>query len=211
MLQRSVRICVTICDEDLWWRTARICVTYPDMFHISSQFFFRISVHLAFPLWGFPSKSYGLSLQLAPHTGKLCTGWRRLIGCLKLQVSFRKRATNHRALLRKMAYEEKASYDPMPPCRESLSSEFFYLSLHSFPWTSLLTHTHWTAWRLKGECPKLQRAALWSICPSLQMFLTGSWGALCRGTSPWKLAAVLPVRELPRSTWMTSAGKQICA
>jgi len=30
------------------------------------------------------------------------TGWRRCIGCLKLQVSFRKRATNYRFLLRKM-------------------------------------------------------------------------------------------------------------
>ena len=30
------------------------------------------------------------------------TGWRRSIGCLKLQVIFRKRATNSRALLRKM-------------------------------------------------------------------------------------------------------------
>jgi len=31
-------------------------------------------------------------------------GWRRLIGCLQLQVKFRKRATNYRALLRKMTY-----------------------------------------------------------------------------------------------------------
>jgi len=30
-----------------------------------------------------------------------CTGWRRCIECLKLQVSFRKRATNHMALLKK--------------------------------------------------------------------------------------------------------------
>ena len=44
------------------------------------------------------------------------TGWRRLIGCLKLQVIFRKRATNYRALLRKMTYEDKASYDSSPPC-----------------------------------------------------------------------------------------------
>ena len=44
------------------------------------------------------------------------TGWRRLIGCLKLQVIFRKRATNYRALLRKMTYEDKASYDSTPPC-----------------------------------------------------------------------------------------------
>jgi len=35
------------------------------------------------------------------------TGWRKLIGCLKFQVIFHKRATNDRALLRKMTYEEK--------------------------------------------------------------------------------------------------------
>ena len=35
------------------------------------------------------------------------TGWRRLIGCLKLQVIFRKKATNYRALLRKMTYEDR--------------------------------------------------------------------------------------------------------
>ena len=44
------------------------------------------------------------------------TEWRRLIGCLKLQVIFRKRATNSRALLRKMTYEDKASCDSTPPC-----------------------------------------------------------------------------------------------
>ena len=44
------------------------------------------------------------------------TGWRRCIGCLNSQVSFRKRATNHRALLQKMTYEDKASYDSTPTC-----------------------------------------------------------------------------------------------
>jgi len=44
------------------------------------------------------------------------TGWRRPIGCLKLQVIFRKRATNYRALLQKMTYKDKASYDSTPPC-----------------------------------------------------------------------------------------------
>jgi len=33
----------------------------------------------------------------------------------KLQVIFRKRATIYRALLRKMTYEDKASYDSTPP------------------------------------------------------------------------------------------------
>ena len=40
----------------------------------------------------------------------------RPIGCLKLQVMFCKRATNYRALLRKMTCQDKASYDSAPPC-----------------------------------------------------------------------------------------------
>jgi len=55
--------------------------------------------------------SYEYSLNL-----NLYTGWRRLIGCLKSQVIARKRATNYRALLRKMTYKDKASYDFTPPC-----------------------------------------------------------------------------------------------
>jgi len=40
------------------------------------------------------------------------TGWRRHIGCLKSRVIFRKRATNNRALLRKMTCKEyETSYD----------------------------------------------------------------------------------------------------
>jgi len=45
-----------------------------------------------------------------------CTGWRRPIECLKLQVLFRERATNYRALLRKMTYADKASYGSSPLC-----------------------------------------------------------------------------------------------
>jgi len=43
------------------------------------------------------------------------TGWRRLIGCLKLQVLFGKRATNCRALLR-MTCKDKASCRSSPRC-----------------------------------------------------------------------------------------------
>jgi len=45
------------------------------------------------------------------------TGWRRLTGCLKLQVICRKRATNYRALLWKMTHEDQASNDSTPPCK----------------------------------------------------------------------------------------------
>jgi len=38
------------------------------------------------------------------------------IGFLKLQVSFRKRAPNYRALLRVLIYKDNASYASSPPC-----------------------------------------------------------------------------------------------
>ena len=45
-----------------------------------------------------------------------CTEWCRGIECIKLQVSFRKRATKNRVLLRKMTCKDKASYASSPPC-----------------------------------------------------------------------------------------------
>jgi len=46
----------------------------------------------------------------------LSAEWRRCIGRLKLQVSFRKRATNCRVLLRKITYTDKASCGILPLC-----------------------------------------------------------------------------------------------
>jgi len=44
------------------------------------------------------------------------TGWRRLIGCLELQVNCHNWATNYRALVREKTYEDRASCDATPPC-----------------------------------------------------------------------------------------------
>ena len=52
------------------------------------------------------------------------TGWQNLIGCLKLQVFFRKRATNYRALLQKMTYTDKASCDFRPPSISILGTSY---------------------------------------------------------------------------------------
>ena len=60
------------------------------------------------------------------------TRWRRLTGCLKLQVNFWKRATNYRALLRKMTYKDKASYGSLPPIYDCLMCVF------------LCDMTHWS-------------------------------------------------------------------
>jgi len=58
------------------------------------------------------------------------TGWRRPIGCLKLQVIFRNRATNHRAILRKTTCKAKASYDSTPPCTHNLWKRPLRNSIH---------------------------------------------------------------------------------
>jgi len=44
------------------------------------------------------------------------TGWRKPITCLKLHVVSRKKATNHRALLREMTYKHEVSYGSSSPC-----------------------------------------------------------------------------------------------
>jgi len=59
------------------------------------------------------------------------SGWRRPI-CLRLQAISRKRATNYRALLRKMTYKHKASYGSSPPCTRIFSFHSFLLSISFF-------------------------------------------------------------------------------
>ena len=66
-------------------------------------------------------ESYTYETYKCSH--KDITGWRRPIRCLKLQVIFRKKATNQRALLQKMTYTDKALYDSTPPCSSSRSRE----------------------------------------------------------------------------------------
>ena len=82
------------------------------------------------------------SLLLRMVLTKLTEGWRRLIGCLKLQVTFRKRATNCRAVLREMTLKDKASHNSKPPCTERSTSEQRYLSMAAhFSLSPSYTHT----------------------------------------------------------------------
>jgi len=77
------------------------------------------------------------------------TGWWRPIGCLKLQVIFRKRVTNCRALLRKITYEQEAPSVTTPPCmcmctyksNVCLYVESRHTSRH-ITHVSTCTHTH---------------------------------------------------------------------
>jgi len=63
----------------------------------------------------FSNDSRFLSVELKQINKKYYTGWRRPIGCLELLVIFRKRATNYRALLRKMTCTDKAFYGSSSP------------------------------------------------------------------------------------------------
>ena len=50
-----------------------------------------------------------------------CTGWRRQIGCLRLQVIFRQSAANLRPLLRKMTHNDQASCGSLPTFSANLT------------------------------------------------------------------------------------------
>ena len=87
------------------------------------------------------------------------TGWRRLIGSPKLQIIFHKTATKYRALLLKMTYKDKGSYESSPPCIAALSrvpewmshvthmneSCHTYERVMSHIWMSHITHTNVTS------------------------------------------------------------------
>jgi len=95
------------------------------------------------------------------------TGWPRLIACLKLQVIFRKRATNYRALLRKMTCEDNASYGSSPPCTKvsificvSYLIEILFLEIY---------HTN------EDEKMKVLIFILYSLCGTFRYFLCGTF------------------------------------
>ena len=72
------------------------------------------------------------------HSCMSHTGWQRPIRCLELQVISRKRATNYRALLRKMTYKDKASYGSSPPC---INYTWAMTIIHE-SYQLYITHTH---------------------------------------------------------------------
>jgi len=91
---------------------------------------------------------HGILVQVARRLAKKnrgahnCTGWRRLIGYLNLQVIFRQRATNYWALLRKMTYEDKASYDSTPSCMMHCRQSHTYSHAHVHTLSLARARTH---------------------------------------------------------------------
>ena len=66
----------------------------------------------------------------------------RPIGCLKLQVIFRKRASNYRALLQKMTYTDMASNGSSPPRTKTCIWDVLYMCVLHWCVFALCTHAH---------------------------------------------------------------------
>jgi len=83
------------------------------------------------------------TLKHTPGLGKattmpLRTGWRRYTRCLKLQVSFCKRATHYKALLWKMTCKDKAFFESSPTC----SRFALWWIRFGVNWLNLYTYTN---------------------------------------------------------------------
>jgi len=92
-------------------------------------------------------------ISISFHASK---GWQRPIWCLKLQVIFRKRATDYRAHLQKMTSKDKASYVSTPPCTPP-AILLHHRLFHTFPLCP--------AWGI-AHCIELLCVAVW--CRVLQ-------------------------------------------
>ena len=94
------------------------------------------------------------------HISSVTAGRRRLIARHKSQVIFHKRATNYRALLRKMTCKVKTSYGSSPPCIARDVSAV----IHRGSWQSRFPEIpghHMVIWRLtQSICRTLSKTAI---------------------------------------------------
>jgi len=98
---------------------------------------YRVTVTQCYGGW----LMHALEFVTQYHTCIHCTEWRRPIGCLKLQVIFCKRATNYRALLRKITHVSH-SYDIESWALDLEPVTQYHNYTHPHPRTHPPTHTH---------------------------------------------------------------------
>jgi len=116
-------------------------------------------------IWDSNNITRQIPLKMLHPTSVSTTGWRRPLGCLKLQVIFRKRATNYRALWQKTTYKDKVSCGSSPPCFITRLIPLALNMLH--PWwdSSNITqqipltmlHSRWLSTNLIRLCTNLIR------------------------------------------------------
>ena len=80
------------------------------------------------------------------------TWWRSPIGCLKLQVIFRKRATIVRSLWREMTCKDKASYGSSPPCTYDMTRLWVVWLVYTWYDAFICDMTHLYMWHDSFMC-----------------------------------------------------------
>jgi len=149
-----------VCVESVSWRRTIVCVLR--VCHSThSVCLENVSWHTA-----------GL-----PSTMVHDTGWSRCTGCHKFQVSFRKRATIYRALLRKETYKDKASYASSPTCSPPCTLHWHVYTLYWHTHLKFCTHT--CVWSVRVSIMAIQWHA--HVC----MYYGNTLMCVCTMVIPW--------------------------
>ena len=128
-------MCHMMCDmtHSYAWHDLFICVTCLNYMWDTTHSYMHVT-HMSA---GFMSHIH------KRHVTHPNTGWRRLIGCLQLQVIFRKRATNYRNLLRKWPMKIRHLMTLRHPvrCIHMCDMPYSYVWHGSFIYLTYLIHT----------------------------------------------------------------------
>ena len=119
------------------------------------------------------------------HVTLCVTGWQRTIWCRKLQVLFHKRASDYRALLRKMSLKNTASYGFPLPC-----THLFDAMQHMLKHTATAT-----------LCNTLQHSRMRNLSTGLVL---GHIGPVFLYLLPWVSCLVLCCRSPPSFGFLLS-------
>jgi len=146
------------------------------------------------------------------HMTHLDTGWQRCLGCLKLQVSFRKRANIYRAVLRKMTYKDKVSSENLPSCDSTETLECPRTAV----WLCDMTHAcerHDSSKHL--ECPRtavLLRDMTHSYewLPGLQVFAGVTRSSLFQEVDNFSTQITKQQHNTEQLTNLFVVGQRIC-
>jgi len=127
---------VHTCKPHRWRSPSHVTFTYMCIWirvYVGINTSLRIHVHMC--MWIRIYVYAYLHVWIIYMNTYIRTGWQSLIGSLKLQITFHKRATRYTSLLRKMTYKDKRSYESSPPCSVTRLCVFTYKCVREYVYT----------------------------------------------------------------------------